>query len=882
MTFDSAYPAGFLLSRMVEHPERLSPEQSIDLNLAARNLLAVTKEDPRTHEPLFNAASSAICRTYSAAPVESHRSIREMIEQKYLGTYGYIVLPAFAREGGRLLAVDPLLLQSLYEAAFAIDETSEEPTIFGGPVFALRGTRKQNIDTTRWSLGQLFKPFLEAYPRLATETLMVVLDKEDARTRPASYKRRAQFSFIFNGTPVHFFEDSSGVREQFGAHDVSGEMLDMWVAEIGRLAAAGSDVIDEIVSGVARVQVPAAAWLKLLREGATHPDGLGDRLRALAWQPAILLSDDTAAAGRQFLASIYPRLTAAEKATADETIIKLPTLKGFGRRARLTLLRDWIIDRIPQDALTAPELLSLRTKLRKDREASDQALSIAGPTSVHWPDLDSAPTDVVSQQLSELLQPVTGYAFTHLNDIPDPASARNIFPALRDLAGFLRGHSEGASVDPWIHARRQFAEACAILARTKNASVAVKLRDLVLPLRRDIDPALDAKSDESVAERGYSAAPGVRGHVAAALGGIASQLKGDTKVRSALGLLAVDSVAAVRREVVAHIGSIALQSPDWAWRIIGQRVRKEANNGVLLTLVQFTLPRLAMKRHSKRVSDVTGLLFQRAQGIGTEALRKGCTGLLLRLAFNLDDAGARRMLDRISAQPLQYSAEIAHAAFDLRGWLVSDGSPWLDHIARLAWGFLAACVTAAEAAGNKLDQEYAKYRAGHPRRSLARLWGDFDALHRVIAAVGDAMFFASGAFQGVGMSQGKRDTVLAAGQRKEFLAAAGPLLDALASFGLPPVAHHLAEICAAYLEVDPRGNLLRLATIVRAGRNNRYESDPLAAGLIVRLMERYLAEYRHLFTADRELRSALREILETFVGWPAALQLIYRLDDLSR
>ena len=84
------------------------------------------------------------------------------------------------------------------------------------------------------------------------------------------------------------------------------------------------------------------------------------------------------------------------------------------------------------------------------------------------------------------------------------------------------------------------------------------------------------------------------------------------------------------------------------------------------------------------------------------------------------------------------------------------------------------------------------------------------------------------------------------------------------------------------MDIDPRGNLLRLAVIVRAGRNHRYESDRLAVDLIVRLIERYLAVYRHLFRGDADLQAALREILETFVGWPSALQLIYRLDDLSR
>ena len=58
----------------------------------------------------------------------------------------------------------------------------------------------------------------------------------------------------------------------------------------------------------------------------------------------------------------------------------------------------------------------------------------------------------------------------------------------------------------------------------------------------------------------------------------------------------------------------------------------------------------------------------------------------------------------------------------------------------------------------------------------------------------------------------------------------------------------------------------------------------MAAEYIVRIVERYLAEYRHLLQEDPEYRIALRKTLDAFVeaGWPAAQQLSYRLDEIFR
>jgi hypothetical protein len=86
------------------------------------------------------------------------------------------------------------------------------------------------------------------------------------------------------------------------------------------------------------------------------------------------------------------------------------------------------------------------------------------------------------------------------------------------------------------------------------------------------------------------------------------------------------------------------------------------------------------------------------------------------------------------------------------------------------------------------------------------------------------------------------------------------------------------------IDFDPRGVLLRFARVIALGRETRYETETLAVNVFVRVVERYLAEYRTLIGSDAEMREALVTMLDTFVdaGWPQARRLTYGLHELFR
>jgi hypothetical protein len=94
----------------------------------------------------------------------------------------------------------------------------------------------------------------------------------------------------------------------------------------------------------------------------------------------------------------------------------------------------------------------------------------------------------------------------------------------------------------------------------------------------------------------------------------------------------------------------------------------------------------------------------------------------------------------------------------------------------------------------------------------------------------------------------------------------------------------MIELLGTFVSEDPKGVFVRIATAVRTGSRRGYASESLAADLVVRIVKRYLADYRGLLRDDDGCRALLIETLDLFVdaGWPSARELTYKLEDIFR
>ena len=112
----------------------------------------------------------------------------------------------------------------------------------------------------------------------------------------------------------------------------------------------------------------------------------------------------------------------------------------------------------------------------------------------------------------------------------------------------------------------------------------------------------------------------------------------------------------------------------------------------------------------------------------------------------------------------------------------------------------------------------------------------------------------------------------------------GEVIDELAGIGLPHLSHNLLQALEVLVPVDPRGVFLRVARVIRGGRKGGYQYDPMAEAVIIRIVDRYLADHRELFQTNAEVRERLIEVLDTFVnaGSEGAGRLSYGLDGIFR
>ena len=172
-----------------------------------------------------------------------------------------------------------------------------------------------------------------------------------------------------------------------------------------------------------------------------------------------------------------------------------------------------------------------------------------------------------------------------------------------------------------------------------------------------------------------------------------------------------------------------------------------------------------------------------------------------------------------------------------------------------------------ELAGQDLDRE-------HPDIKAARTTA------QIIDSVATELYFATGIFD----ERQSKDSQVTPEQRERLYSEAASLLDRLCDVGFAASTHRVIETHEAFIPFDPRGSFLRIARTVKAGQAGGYDRDSLAAGLVVKLVERYLAEHRTLLQQDDECRQALIDVLDVFVraGWPEALRLTYGLQDIFR
>jgi hypothetical protein len=350
----------------------------------------------------------------------------------------------------------------------------------------------------------------------------------------------------------------------------------------------------------------------------------------------------------------------------------------------------------------------------------------------------------------------------------------------------------------------------------------------------------------------------------------------DGEVLECVAELARDPHPAVRWSVARWLGVARHADEEWTWTLVDQMAQREPSAQVQQALLH-SISRLASDQLERAAATAHAMYDREAAGGRRESLLPALARFLVELWIWRGERRGRVLIDKWAAD-IERDAELAPNVFvALRDPVTHGGNGELDTAIR--WRAIGAWADLSRAAGEAFHRFEERRRRGEVLEEGEQR--DLREVAHLLDTSASELYFASGAYAETRDSEHDR---LAPEARERFYREAEPVFDVLVSIGLPSIAHHVLQTLASFVVFDPRGVLLRLDTLLQAGKAWGYQLESLAEVEFVALVERYLAGQRDLLMRDRLAREVLVRALESFVeaGWPSARRLMYGLDDMFR
>jgi len=896
-----AYTVQSLLTIISEHTEDLTPEQCIAAGQTARQLFEFAwSQMPRDRRLVINALQ-CVCRTFESNPGSSARLIRQCLEPLHLSQFGFEEIPFLAEEVKLLIPIDPRLVEEIYRATFSHHETSNETTPIGqSRILPLTSNRRQDYDMALYKLAEVFPQFLECAPEKATHALIAVMEAYVAHDHSLSSVEGHEVVFDFNGIQARLLTDYSTIWDHsvYGHHKPL-QMLDEFQRYLEELAK-NHDRIEQLrvlVQIIASENRLAVLWRRLLIVGSRFQSTLGREILPLSWTMPILTGYDTTTQVGEFLNVIFPTLDRQERKHIERAILRIPETVHIEAGERI---RNRLLGCLENESIVTAETWHILEELRSRNAvptnepmvSSGRVMDVPYGEEEYLADIGVPVEAEANRKIRELERPVKVFVDKHRNSDPTLEEVHNIHSALREL------HIALSSADAdGIHSKQRdyswgyLTDACACIAKIEMPSnddeIYALIKSVLLEASYYLEPTLNPEGKAQFDQYPSWGFPAPRIEAAKGLVVLArNPTCASSDVLEAIERLSKDPVPAVRFQIASYTNALYQTARESMWQIIESMCCDELSRGVLCGLLGGPIGMLA-DVEPDRIVGLTKAIFDRVkEGPGATEVRGQCVNLFSGLYIWRGHFPCSKIVRGIASNPTTYPDEAHRVLMNLREPLTHGPTnrydPDAEAIRMRAFELFATILRSGRENLQELEKQnkmitfnegsqYDKDRA----KSFVRL----------MDSLGSEFYFASGAYDRE--CNGLPGTVRTIKPESErFYREASTIFDELAdvSMSIPSVAHRLLETLGFFIPLEPHGVFLRIGRVVRLGKQAGYQHESLAVDLVVKLVERYLAEYRALLSEDEKCRIILVEILDVFVqaGWPSARRLTYRLGEIFR
>ena len=893
-----AWDAGTIATTLLEEAGPSAISVQADGGTFGRRLLNwawTNRADPEYGKWLERMAGIVaiplVARTYPTDPKESRRLLDAVVA--VIGELDFPIdtIFRFVNEVEHLVAHDPSLVRSIFEHVFGFEERSEAKTNMGGPVLPLISNRRQDYDSCRYSLIQEFPNFLANAPqeavRAAVRSLQVfVLDRHVLPyLRQGKKPTEITEEFEFRGQTTRYIHDGASIWDKTSYPDQEMALADALFNWLEEAAEAGRTAdLETVIHAVSEEGGVAVLWARLLAVGAKQPASRGMLLWELATAKPVKDGIDALRPLGSLLEAITALLTPEQRAKIESAILEVPLTEDQDKKEAYEYRRNRLLARLPAVHLVTHEAKALHEELTQAKKLPPNSplVSFSSSNEPYTEEImlrqRGIETDTpANAEIRALYSPLQEWSEKEKKDSEiDP-----LLETTEKLRARLKESTEADELVLALGATYLASFASDALLRTKDAKSdrfkllrEINLENAAHPLPEP-DPEQDAKWKSAM----WSSAPRIE--AAQALAWL-THFDRDEEAFAAIERLVQDSVPAVRFLAVADMWRLSERYADKLWPLLGKIVETEANPVVLQGATQ-ALWELS-RRDPASAADVVRSLLGRVLEEDEEVEEKAQTNLIhLVVAYAVvhDAAWAKATLDDWRKMPVKYAQKLGVSGRRLIEYVKPYHFERENPVFLRAQAQLLVHLDAVADGIAELQKPDAKLDPDGLRKTLRRL---YDVVNHAVMWT----YFSSDVDPQL---RQRTEFPLDDTRREKFFSASLPVLNKVISFGtnkdtgmlLAPTAHYFMQLLNGVLRYNPSLVLKMASDVVTSSKRFNFTLDPMALREAVELVESLLADHRAQIQDDASIKNLL-ELLDSFVevGWPEALQLVWRLDEIYR
>jgi len=836
-----------------------------------------------------------VSKTYWTDPSASHALLENVLRLPQEENFPIDYLFRLTNEIDKIWPHDPDFVVSIYLTVFTHFETSEDKTNLGTPILPMTSTRRQDYHLCQYSLIEHLPKFIRSAPLHAIKAIIDSLNFFIISTQVAGYLKDGVKieelieEFDFMGRKAKYLQDSSYIWDASEYQDEPIKMADELFKYISEIASFETQlqVLDSILDVFCDRVWVAFFWRRLLSTASKLPSIFLSRIFELCIAQPIQTGADTIHELGMFLEASARLFSPKQIKQIENTVVDLP--KGeidIKQKESLEHIRDRLLARLPLESLQTETAKKIREEMiSSDKIPDNKPLAIftswSEPfTTEKWLKEKGADLEKPeNQELQKFFDPLDKFTSEWLNKVPDGSSINSILPILKNTYASLKRNvaADKPVLDETWTKLASCAERISKGCSDPESEAFKFCRDVLLLCSEHYKPEPDPENDAKFDHPHWSPAP--RNEAAQGLPWLAIR-KPDKEIISAINRLVRDPKPSVRWLVIAEIWRLYTKTPDIFWDLAEYVSENESNRTIQDALCR-SLSYIISKEEIKSVDILKNLIEKRLSLSEDNDLLATLVSLLMWLVIVQENPWAIDNVNKFLEDPIRFSKPLKRAVFDALSYIKFKDfdSPEMSTAVDQSIKWLLRSIDSARSGIISIRS----IQDNQPNEdSLSKLRDIYGVIDEIVMQI----YFNIRDRSVNGVISNTLDQ-----KHKEFYFKIKPLLEKVLSFALDQnsgimfasTAHHFMELLNRVLRHDPQSVLHFAVGVAKSSEPYGYNLDSMAVREVTKLLESILSDFRDK-VRDGESLQDLLDLLDIFAktGWPEALRLVWRLDEVFR